>query len=357
MLASLSVTNFRCISAASIALDETCSLIEGPNGSGKTSLLESIYCLSRGRSFRSARRDHAIRYGESALTLVGEVAREGRKDRLGLEISRGGRRIRINGQDADRLGELARLLPVQLIDPAVHELVDGGPEGRRRYMDFGVFHVEPRFLKTWSDYRRALSQRNSALRADAKNSELDVWDKALSDLADGLVVQRQVHIDALSLRLPAVLEALFPETPVVIEHRQGWDQGKDLLEVLAADRDRDRQTGITQHGAHRADLKVVFRDRMARHQVSRGQEKLLASALILAQIGEIQSVTGIAPVLLLDDPAAELDTESLSRLLQAVFAVPCQRVITALDATRIRLPVEPALFHVKQGAFTGAGTR
>ena len=249
------------------------------------------------------------------------------------------------------------MLPVQLIDPAVHELVDGGPEGRRRYMDFGVFHVEPRFLKTWSDYRRALSQRNSALRAEAKNSELDVWDQSLSDMADVLAAQRQTHIEALAQRLPAVLATLFPETPVAIEHRRGWDEGKTLRDVLAADRERDRQSGITQHGAHRADLKVVFRDRMARHQVSRGQEKLLASALILAQIGEIESATGVAPVLLLDDPAAELDTESLSRLLQAVFAIPCQRIITALDATRIHLPVEPALFHVKQGAVSGADTR
>ena len=352
MLNKLSVTNFRCIREATLRLDPANTVIEGENGSGKTSLLEAMFCLSRGRSFRSARRDHAIRYGEGSFTLFGEIASAGRNDRVGLEVGRSGRRIRINGEDVERIGDLARFLPVHLIDPTVHELVEGGPEARRRYLDFGAFHVEQGFLKLWSDYRRALAQRNSALRDGVQDTELAIWERQLVAQSEALAAVRQKHVDGLASRLPEVANALLPDAEVTVEHRPGWALETPLGDLLRAHRERDRQTGITQDGAHRADLRVVFRKRMARHQVSRGQQKLVASALILAQVLEIHGISGRRPLLMLDDPAAELDAGSLGRLLQAAFDVPCQRVLTALDASRLPLPDTGTLFHVKHGDFT-----
>ncbi|MEL7536947.1 MAG: DNA replication/repair protein RecF [Pseudomonadota bacterium] len=356
MLRSLRIENFRCIRSASLAFDPHCTVVEGANGAGKTSLLEAIFTLSRGRSFRSRRRDHAISHGESGFLLFGEITRAEVSHRVGLEVSRNERRIRVDGEDRDRIGDLAKLLPVQIIDPTVHGLIDGGPENRRRYVDFGVFHVEQQFLASWSDFRRAVSQRNSALRVGSSDTELDGWDQAVASLSEQLTALRARHVADISNRLPGITDGMLPDAEIDIEFRRGWSADRNLLDVLREHRERDRQSALTQDGAHRADLKIAFRDRAARHQVSRGQQKLLASALILAQVAEIQTRTEQETVVMVDDPAAELDSESLDRLISATFAVPCQRVLTALDASRLRLPVEATMFHVEQGSFRAKST-
>ncbi len=354
MLESLKIENFRCIESAALSFHPQCTVIEGANGAGKTSLLEAIYALSRGRSFRSPRRDHAIKHGAGSFVLFGEVRANDQSHRVGLEISRGHRRIRIDGENVEKLSELLRFLPVHIIDPNVHELIDGGPDNRRRFLDFGLFHVEPRFLSVWSQYKRALSQRNGALREGRSDAELDAWDNGVVEGAVALAGVRQSHCIAVAAALEAIRPELLNDAGVELSFRRGWPDDADLAQRLRDNRARDREYGTTQDGAHRADIGISFRDRAARHQVSRGQQKLLAAALLLAQIDVIQRETGRRTVVMLDDPAAELDNESLERLLSVVFRLPCQRVLTGLDAARLPVPGEHSLFHVEQGRFTPA---
>src|SRR5208283_5507890 len=159
----MQVTDFRCLHQAEVEYDPKFTLVSGPNASGKTTLLEAIYVLGRGRSFRTRRLDHLIRTGCERLIVVGEVEIPGRV-MLGIEGSKAGMRAKIGGDRASSLAELATAFPVQIIDPEVHRLIEEGPSRRRRFLDWGVFHVEHGFVDQWQSYHQVLRQRNAALR-------------------------------------------------------------------------------------------------------------------------------------------------------------------------------------------------
>jgi DNA replication and repair protein RecF len=232
---------------------------------------------------------------------------------------------------------------VQLLDPVAQELVRGPPEERRRFLDWGVFHVEPAFLDAWQRYRRALDQRNAALRGGDWGS-VGAWDEPLA--ASGELVD-QYRRQAVAAWRPGVerLSTEFLGEPAEVEYSPGWAAGTTLLEALRASAPRDRQLASTQVGPHRADLRVRLGDRMAKQTASRGQEKLLAAALSLAQIEQV--VARLER--LVDEPAADLDRAHLARLVAALLAAPAQLFITALDREQLHWPEDATLFHVEHG--------
>src|SRR5512145_3033326 len=187
-LRHLDVRDFRCIASAELDFDDRCNLISGPNASGKTSLLEAIFFLGRGRSFRTPRTETLIRKGAEELLVAGKLAAGGRAPPLGVRYSRDGFEARAGGARIGSLAELAVTMPVQAIDPEVHRLVEEGPQERRRYLDWGVFHVEPRFVEQWRRYQRALKQRNAALRSDQPEAVVRAWDPELID--SGQIIAR-----------------------------------------------------------------------------------------------------------------------------------------------------------------------
>src|SRR6188472_3630181 len=176
-LAELRIQNLRCVESAALEFSPELNLIAGENGAGKTSILEAIFLLGRGRSFRTRTSERLIRYGQPRLTVFGRTD-DAPPRSAGIEIAAdGGTRARINGENASSLLELSGVVPVQAIDPEIHKLVDQGPERRRRWLDWLVFHVEPSFAVHWSRYNRALKQRNAALRSGAR--EVSAWDGEL----------------------------------------------------------------------------------------------------------------------------------------------------------------------------------
>jgi DNA replication and repair protein RecF len=345
-LASLRLSDFRGVENARLALSPGANVFIGGNAAGKTTLLEAIFLLGRGQSFRSARLDALIRHTAPALTAFAELRPGGAAQRVGVELARGsGATYRVDGSAATR-SELAAALPVQLLDPVAQELVRGPPEERRRFLDWGVFHVEQGFLDAWQRYRRALDQRNAALRA-GDWSAVGAWDEPLATSGELVNQQRQRAVASL---LPGVerLSHSFLGEAAEVEYYPGWSAGT-LLEAVRASASRDRQFGTTQVGPHRADLRVRLGDRMAKQTASRGQEKLLAAALSLAQVEQVAGTLGRPVVLLVDEPAADLDRTHLGRLVGALLAAPAQLFITALDQGQLDWPVEAALFHVEHG--------
>ncbi len=351
MLKSIEISDFRCIRSARLELDPHLSVILGRNAAGKTSLLEALFFLGRGRSFRPGPNNALIRRGQPEFLLVGEKIDDERLTRVGVSYSGSNFRVRIAGQERQRLADLATWVPAAVIDPEVHELVQGAPEQRRRFLDWGVFHVEQRFADTWRRYQRLLRQRNAALRAGAQNSALAPWTQGLVEAGVAIGAMREAYLASLAPRASALAESL-AGVQVDLRYAQGWPNARPLEEALEEGLSRDRGAGLTHYGPHRADLALHIEQRSARAQVSRGQQKLLAASLVLAQVALFAETSSERPLLLMDDPAAELDDEAQGRLLAAAIDTPAQRVVTGLRATDLTERLTHSLFHVEQGQVT-----
>lgn len=345
-----SCTDFRCLKSVELEPDSRFNLIYGANASGKTSLLEAIACLGRGKSFRGAPTDRLVRHGASEFLLFGRVEGADREHRMGVRNGRQGLEVSVDGDRSGGLAALATTLPLQVVDPEVHNLVAGGPEHRRRYLDWLAFHVEQDYLPAWRRFRRVLKQRNAALRSGTV-SELRGWDREFADSALAVDAARKGALEAAVKALEETGLSLLG-SPVRFEYTQGWSAELALPEALTAALERDRQAGSTSAGPQRADLRLVYDERQARKLVSRGQQKLLACAMILAATRVVQDTIGRRLLLLLDDPAAELDSESLARLMAEVAALDGQVIATSLDKEPRLFSQAPARFHVEHGVLT-----
>jgi len=213
-------------------------------------------------------------------------------------------------------------------------------------MDWAVFHVEPAFIDAWSSYTRALKQRNAALRVQP--NEISAWDPELARLGEMIAESRRSFIERLQPYWRKAAGSLL-QVPVELNYLRGWAQGSSLLQALVASRDRDAAYGVTHAGPHRADVTLRLEGKPARDLLSRGEQKLVAIAMTLAQVNLIQDSTAVAPTLLLDDPAAELDRGKLTQFADQISALQCQLVVTALSADLDPLGAPDRMFHVEQG--------
>jgi DNA replication and repair protein RecF len=328
-LSRLQVTDFRCLQSAQLDLDPHFTLISGPNASGKTSLLEAIYVLGRGRSFRTRRLEHLIRNGVERFVVFGEVDNAHRRVPMGVEGSRAGVRAQIDGDKPSSLAELALQLPVQIIDPEVHHLIEEGPSRRRRFLDWGVFHVEQSFVGHWQRYQQVLKQRNAALKAHQPKAVVSVWDSDLVRSGELLTAARSRYVVALSPHAQIIGRNLLG-MDLSLSYRSGWSKDQSMAEALDQCWSHDQEAGATQIGPHRAELAIRLDGSAVKDRISRGQQKLLAAALLVAQIKLFPEASPVQPSLLLDDPAAELDDERLGGLIQEVSSQSAQLIVTTL---------------------------
>jgi DNA replication and repair protein RecF len=327
-LSRVQVTDFRSLHSASLDLDPAFTLITGPNASGKTSLLESIYLLGRGRSFRTRRLEHLIRHGSERFVVFGEVDSLGRRIPLGVEGSAAGVRARISGERPNSLAELAVALPVQIIDPEVHRLIEEGPSQRRRFLDWGVFHVEQSFVADWQRYQQVLRQRNAALKSRQPRSVVSAWDAEFIQFGQRLTDARARYVGLLVEAAEPIARDLLGMS-LALSYRAGWNRERSLAEALESSWPHDLEVGITQVGPHRAELAIRLDGAPVKDRISRGQQKLLAASLLIGQI-KLFHVERVQPTLLLDDPAAELDDQRLARLIATVSSQPVQLIVTTL---------------------------
>ena len=342
---SLSIWGVRNLRPLELQPDPGLNWFQGANGAGKTSVLEAIHILARGRSFRSQRLSSVIQHGQDQLRVVARRRADGRM--LGMERSADSWRGRIDGADCQRLSEFATALPLVLMEPDSHRLVDAGPEYRRHYLDWQLFHVEHDYLETWRRYARYLRQRNAALKAGASDAVLAALERPMIESGERINAARLGVIGLLAASVNRLAEAMGLRLPgdVRLSYRPGHPADQVLSESLPAFRGRDRELGYTRRGPHRAELVLLCGEEPAAQELSRGQQKVLALTLLLAKLDLLADHGALEPVLLLDDPVSELDDTHLNTILAWLRLRAVQTWITATTPA----PNGVAMFHVEQG--------
>ena len=350
---AMEIRNLRILDSVDIEFSPRVNLLVGPNGSGKSSLLEAIYIIGSGRSFRSHRLHDVVTRGASHLRILGRTTTcDGVTETTGVERTPDGLRIRRGGVDIKAASELAAFLPLVIVTPDSYRLATDGAELRRRIIDRLLFHVEPTYLQHYQRYRRALRQRNAAIRGDASDSELDGWNSELVEAGERLTEQRIRYLDGALPMMNEVVATLVG-MPVEVDFYRGWNSETSLIHECERLLTNDRLRGYTQVGPHRADLRFSIGGRPVQHSLSRGEMKLFVTAIAVAQIRDLDTILGYPPVVLVDDLASELDPDSRNRCLAELNATGAQLFLTAVPGygpDRSDMGPEPGrLFHVEQG--------
>jgi DNA replication and repair protein RecF len=348
----LNIQRVRNLEAVALQELQPFNVFYGANGSGKTSVLEAIHLLATGRSFRTHMPKHYIQqHSPDAIVFA-----QSPSDKIGMQkLISGEQTIKLNGDNIATQGQLARLLPLQLIDPLSTDIIDHGAKPRRQLLDWLMFHVEPDFYQAWQFYSRALKQRNSLLKSQRNLSlqDLEPWNQMLAQYGEILHQQRLSIVQQWQQYLAQDLQRLLPDIEIKLEYQAGFHSEQGLLHDLTQHHQKDLERRYTEYGPHRADLRLKTPLGDADVVLSRGQKKLLIIALKLSQIAMLHACDK-ETVVLLDDLTAELDLTAQQRLIGRLSQLGSQVFITTLDHESVQthlhdLSISYQLFKVENG--------
>jgi DNA replication and repair protein RecF len=343
----LSLTDFRNLRSTTLEFDSRVNLITGDNGSGKTSLLESIYVLCQADSFRTHQLRQCINHPKSSFLLFGRFE----DFKAGLSKSNKKLDIHVNGESIKRRSELVRRVPVLVLNTDSFALISGTPQQRRTFIDWCLFHVEQSYANLWGEYRHALRQRNRLLKSRKDLNLLAYWDEHLVAPSRLLHEMRQRQCRELTELLHTEFNDLLADIPLEMLYRRGWPEEMDIGDALVAQRQRDIHSGFTNSGIHRDDLLFTSAGVKAAEVLSRGQSKRVCLALLMASLKKVGLETGKQIILLIDDLHSELDEKAQSKVYQQLGDMDLQLFISNIDS---RLPEglqakEFKMFHVEHG--------
>jgi DNA replication and repair protein RecF len=304
------------------------------------------------RSFRTLDANQLISEGHSFYRLVGRIGLEGgRTIPIGMERLQGNYRIHLEGQQVQRLSDLAGRFPVHIMTSDTANILNGGPGYRRQALDWALFHVEQGYRAIWQRYARVLRQRNAALKARRAPAQIMAWDVELTDAAQHLDRLRRTYLTALEPYVQTELESLLPGRSLSLRYHSGWTKDAVFDAVLKRTLEKDLANGYTHCGPHRADVLLMVDGKPVQTNFSRGQQKAMIVAYILGQVKLQHALKALRGALLLDDLGSELDTEHQSRILDCLREIGTQVFVTAIDSHAVKLAEWPAMkrFHVEHG--------
>lgn len=351
-LSRLIIENFRNLQAVDQTFDPSFNFIIGDNGSGKTSLLEAIYYLGHTRSFKSSVQNRLIHHDQDHFTLHGKIQENHHQWSVGLQKERNGNtKMKINGEDAKKLADLAELLPIQILSPEGLTLLNGGPSFKRSFLDWGLFHHQQEFFYLWSRIGRLLKQRNAALPIVRHYQELKAWDVELAKMTEQISAWRADYALTLNETLQKSCALFLPEVDIQMNFYQGWEKGVPFVEMLEKNFERDKHLGYTVSGYQRADLRLKVQGQPVEDVLSRGQLKLLMCALKLAQGEHLMHKKKRHCIFLIDDFASELDEKKRTLLAERLQQIASQVFITAIHSQQLQqMAIQTGkTFHIHQG--------
>jgi DNA replication and repair protein RecF len=342
-ISRLILNHFRNFDVQEMEWSSGCNWVVGPNGSGKTAILEAIYFLSTGRSHRSAMANRLIHHEAAQFTLFAELKEEGVTHSVGMSRHRTEMgKIKLDHVLQSNHLEVAKRLPVLMLNPEGFGLFSEGSKGRRNVMDFGVFHSEPDFYREWSIVKRLLAQRNAGLKAGFEESILGLFDDQLVLAAEKLDGYRAAYVNELTGLLEEWIGEFLIAHKVTLSYARGWEKGRSLGDLLKENLAKDRAHGFTSQGPHRADLKFRVGHTPVQDVLSRGEQKLLICALKMAQGRLFYAQTGREPIYLIDDLASELDARHQKILLDHLQSSTSQAILTSISSENLPQGMVPS---------------
>ena len=356
-LREVSIRDFRNLRRLDLQLPADGMAIIGDNGQGKTNLLEAVYYLQLLRSMRGARDNDLTAFGAAGFHIAGVIAAPGRREiGVGYERQTRRKRVMLDGDEPSRLSDALGALPSVVVAPSDVQLVSGGPADRRRFLDVTLSLSSRRYLAALQRYRGALARRNAALREMARTGRdqgaAEVWEPALAEHGAVLRTARVSWVNASALEFTRLCTAIGESGEarmryVSTAHGEASPE-EQIARALESQRSSDARRGLTHSGPHRDDIELTLSGRELRLFGSGGQQRTAAIALRMLEAATLRGRFGAEPLLLLDDPFAELDARRSSRILellrdaglgQTLLAVPrasdIPSELTRLDRWRV----------------------
>ncbi len=338
---TVTLRDFRNIPSLTFSPEEFTTVISGENGQGKTNLLESLWLLTGSKSFRAARDQELVMLGKSQANIIARLCPV-KEDETEKEIEilvygegggRRGRFARINGVDYGRAANIAGIFNAVVFDPGHLNLVRGGPDGRRKFLDAALCQVYPGFIGNIRRYQKALTQKNAVLKNYRITPDadylLDAFDAELTASGEEITKKRHAYLEAVSgFARIFYAELSSNKESLLVQYMPSCAVG-ELPALLAHSRRADVAAGFSTKGPHREDFDILINERSARTFASRGQQRSAVLALKLSEASQILQITGNEPAMLLDDVLSELDEERQTYFLSRIGSRQC--VITTCD--------------------------
>lgn len=363
LLNRIEITDFRNIERCVIEPSEILNVVIGKNGAGKSSLFEAIHFLGYGRSFRTQKSAHAIRQGASKFSIFAKTQTNSNNTEaqqlsgtVGFSRdSHGVVNCKIDSQVQQSLVSLVSKFPIQLFTPQSTDMFLGSPSERRKFLDWGVFHVEHINRPVFQKYSALLKQRNALLKKKTglNNEIIKVWDKQFVDYAHTINKSRKVFLLALTQQFNLILAVFLPEFSLEIEYNAGWNENSELVDLLNSKLEKDIQLGVTTIGPHKADLKIKAGGVLVQEYLSRGQLRLVVAALLLARTIALKELKQRQSIFLLDDLGAELDVGKRELFLDTLLASGSQVFVSAINQSQLSFIEKyknKKMFHVEHGS-------
>lgn len=347
----LSLRKIRNIKEANLTLNQKTNVIIGENAAGKTSVLESLDILSRGRSFRTNKFESLVSSGEKSFYVGATVG--GSEKKLEIHKEKNKTKVLINNKEEKKQSLLAQELAILCIHPGSHNLIEGPPSERRAFLDWGLFHVEQDFKKEWASYIKLLKQRNEALKTRALKD--DIWLEKLAEAGEQITKMRASHMVNLNKHFQQNKEHILPNLELSFLYEQGWEENSSLFDSLCAKRAIDEERGYTSAGPQNANISISLNGREAQKVCSRGQQKLIANIMLLSQSKEFYERREFPSIILVDDLSAELTLDMQEKILERLFETNSQIFLTALNDSvlaDILCEMDANVFHVEHGEIT-----